>query len=226
LFQVQNKTIGFPDGPVCSIAVPENGCGGRLVLMLLPEGLEDDVASWMESAARRHGCAVAALCGMDWNNDLTPWPAPGVFKKAKPFEGRAEEFLTRLTDVYLPSIRQASGTSHATLLGISLSGLFAIWASFRTDAFDSVVSISGSLWYDGFVDWVRGRTPLAGGYFISLGDREKNSKDKRMASVQDCTEQVVKMIGTEAGSSVKYLLEENTTHFSPIIPRLDKALEI
>lgn len=202
---------------------------GRVCYILLPEGLKDDGRAWMESAAAKYGVNVVALSGMDWNDSLTPWSAAGVFRKAKPFGGNAAGFLTELGGRIFPDIEARIGLGQPAercLAGISLSGLFALWAAFSSDLFTGIASISGSLWYDGFAEWTKGRTlsPAVKRIFISLGDREKNSKDKRMATVETMTREVVDTLRTK-GATPEFLLEADTTHFSPLVPRLEKAFD-
>lgn len=196
----------------------------KVCYILLPEGLEQDAVKWIEDASVRFGCSIAIISGMDWNRDMTPWSAPGVFKKEKDFSGGAHVFLKEMIEDYMPSIEQfvKFKKPQRYVVGVSLSGLFAIWSLSRADAFAGVASISGSLWFDNFASWLS-RTPLksAARTYMSLGDKEKASKDKRMATVEEKTVEV-KSILEERGLEV--ILEMNDgTHFSPLIPRLEKA---
>lgn len=206
--------------------IARNGCG-RICYVLLPEGLHSDGLKMMEACALKYSCNIVLITGMDWNKDLTPWPAPGVFKKEKPFEGKAGDFLKELLTDYFPGIESILGLNHPEryLVGISLSGLFAIWTLFQTDEFRSIASISGSLWYDGFVDWVRTHEMKNGSaaVHLSLGDREKNSKNLRMSQVEDATATVTHML-VERGCSVDLRMIQGT-HFSPITPRLEMAFD-
>ena len=199
----------------------------RICYILLPEGLKDDGRKWMEDAAGRYGITLVAMHGMEWNDDLTPWVAEGVFRKAKPFGGRADSFLKDLLEDYFPYVESDLGIQHPQryLIGISLSGLFALWSVFKCELFCGIASISGSLWYDGFAGWAAEQTLCGKGtkLFISLGDREKRSRDRRMATVEDATIRTVEILRHD-GASVEFILEENTTHFSPIVPRLERAL--
>lgn len=200
------------------------GGNARTVYILVPRGLGEETEKWAEEAAMVQGCSIVLVRGMDWNNDLTPWPAPGVFRKAKPFEGKAEEFLGEFSGTMVPWFESQAGLDRQvrTIVGISLSGLFALWAGFRCGAFQEIAAISGSFWYDGFALWAKERTldPAVERIYISLGDREKRSKDPRMSTVEDCTTGIVSSL--EGQAQVKYVLEEDVTHFSPIIPRLER----
>lgn len=194
----------------------------RICYIILPEGLREDGLRWMQEAAQRFDISIAALRGVEWNDDLTPWPAAGVFKKAKPFAGHAAQFLPELISS-IEEFEKANDFDHPerTLIGISLSGLFALWASYSCDAFSRVCAISGSLWYDGFADWCAEHrlSPAIRQVILTLGDREKNSKDARMSQVQVLTEKIVSHI-----DCATYILEPGITHFSPILPRLDLVL--
>lgn len=164
---------------------------------------------------------------MNWNDDLTPWPAPGVFKQKKPFGGKAEDFLKVFLSEYLVDIEQSLGLVRPQryLVGISLSGLFALWTITKTDIFSGIASISGSLWYDGFASWLDNtqQKNTSARVHLSLGNREKNSKDERMRQVEKLTEQVARTLADKS-ISVDYQLVEGT-HFSPIEPRLELALK-
>lgn len=49
--------------------------------------------------------------------------------------------------------------------------------------FTSVASISGSFWYDGFVEWLKNQELHAERYFLSLGNKEVKAKNERLANV-------------------------------------------
>lgn len=204
------------------------------VYILLPRGLGDETEQWAEEVSSGNGTcrseagsiSIVLVRGMDWNNDLTPWPAPGVFRKAKPFEGRAKAFLKALTDEQVPWFESQAGLacSSRVLVGISLSGLFALWAGHMCGSFDTIAAISGSFWYDSLTEWVASHSidPAVKKFYIALGDREKTSKDPRMCKVEACTECIVSRLSEQ--TKVEYVLEKNVTHFSPIVPRLERLL--
>jgi len=201
--------------------------GNRICYIILPEGLQTDGTKMIESAAERYSCHIAVISGINWNADLTPWPAPGVFKKEKPFDGKAKGFLqSLLTDVF-PSIELSLGIHNpeAYLAGVSLSGLFAVWTLWNTQKFRGIASISGSLWYDGFTEWTRCHPLLntEAKVFLSLGDKEKDTKNPLMANVEISTSMIAEILET-SGCEVDYRIVQGT-HFSPLIPRLELALK-
>ena len=201
----------------------------KICYITLPQGIKEDLSVGLESLSKKYGVSIVVIEDVDWNDDLTPWPADGVFKKAKPFGGKAALFLDKLTHEIIPEAEKRLGIEGAerTILGVSLSGLFAVWSMFETEAFTNVISISGSLWYDGFVDWMEEQTlsPSVGKVCMLLGEKEKNAKDKRMAAVEDRTVAVANILKSRSQASVMFELVEGT-HFSTIMPRLEMAFKV
>ncbi len=197
--------------------------------MILPEGIKDDLYDGLKGLAEKYGVSIVVIEDVNWNDDMTPWPAIGVFKKAKPFGGRAASFLNKLTNEIIPNTERELGIENAerTLLGVSLSGLFAVWAAFNTDVFANIISISGSLWYDGFIEWMKEQTPSPQlkKVCMLLGEKEKNAKDKRMATVEERTLAAANLLKSKTQADVVFELVEGT-HFSPIMPRLERAFEV
>ena len=199
----------------------------KVCYLILPEGVSKDLNDDLQELAERFSLSFVMVEGADWNDDLTPWPAPGVFKKAKPFGGRASAFLAKLCNEIVPKAEGELGLTNPqrTLMGVSLSGLFAVWTAFNTDVFQNVISISGSLWYDGFAEWVKTReiSPKVENICLLLGDKEKNAKEKRMATVEEKTSEIAAMLKEKCQGKVVFELVEGT-HFSPVVPRMVKAL--
>ena len=107
----------------------------------------------------------------DWGDALTPWPAPALRPGEKDFGGRAEETLASLVE----RLDQAPGP-HA-ICGYSLGGLFALYAFVQEPRLAACACLSGSVWYEGWVDWLRENAPdCAGRYaYFSVGKKEKRA---------------------------------------------------
>ncbi len=197
--------------------------------MILPEGIREDLDVGLKELAGKYGVSIVVIPGAKWNDDLTPWPAEGVFKKAKPFGGQAASFLDKLTNEIIPEIEKTLGMvdPERTIMGVSLSGLFAVWAGINTDTFTNIISISGSLWYDGFVEWMNEHAPSSQikKVCMLLGEKEKNAKDKRMATVEEKTHAAAEILKSKSQAAVTFELVDGT-HFSPILPRLERAFEV
>ncbi len=58
-----------------------------------------------------------------------------------------------------------------------------------------------------------------------LGKKEKYAKDIRMATVEEKTIDAANIMKSKSQAAVTFELVEGT-HFSPILPRLERALEV
>ena len=138
--------------------------------------------------------ALLALPEAHWEHAFTPWRAPKLFAKGADFGGSADETLRQLTEQILPEAERELGLQPQWrgLLGYSLAGLLALYAAYRSDFFQRIASVSGSLWFDGWGDFVATHTPetLPQAVYFSLGGKEGQSRNPRMAAVQTATEAV------------------------------------
>ena len=114
---------------------------------------------------------VTSVPVADWGDALTPWSAPALRPGEKDFGGRAEKTLSSLADL----LDRTSGP-HA-ICGYSLGGLFALYAFVREPRFSACACLSGSVWYEGWVEWLRANAPdCVGRYaFFSVGKKEKRA---------------------------------------------------
>lgn len=165
---------------------------------------------------------MVVISGLDWDSDLTPWKAPGL--KTGDFAGKAQTFLDILTGDLVVSIENSLRINRPErfICGVSLSGLFALWASCKNDMFKGVASVSGSFWYDGFKEWISENRPNAEIFYLSLGEKEKESKNPRLASVDEVTKHIYGLLNT-VGADVHFEYNEGN-HFGPLIERIEKAI--
>jgi predicted alpha/beta superfamily hydrolase len=135
--------------------------------------------------------SLAACPVEDWDRELSPWPAKAVFKGGEDFGGGGDAFLERAEQAILPAVREGLGAPAAPvyLAGYSLAGLLAAYALFRLPWLTGAVCCSGSLWFPGFIEYAEAH-PLAGKperVYLSLGDKEKKSRNPVLSRVEDCT---------------------------------------
>ena len=107
----------------------------------------------------------------DWGDALTPWPAPALHPDEKDFGGQADETLASLAE----TLNGAPGP-HA-ICGYSLGGLFALYAFAREPQLAACACLSGSVWYEGWVEWLRANAPDCAGRsaYFSVGRKEKRA---------------------------------------------------
>lgn len=207
-----------------SLHLDISNCGSdKICYIILPERLKESEYEWLDAMAEKHTCNFVVISGVDWDNDLTPWPAPGI--KAGEFGGKARKLLDALKgDFFTIESSMRLNRQKRYLVGVSLSGLFALWSTAKSNLFEAVGSVSGSLWYDGFIDWLKTREEFhCERYYFSLGDKEKDGKNKRLASVEAATLEAVELLKS-AGKEVHFEYNEGN-HFGPLIERIEKAIE-
>ena len=100
---------------------------------------------------------LISIDGIDWNRDMSPWQAEKVFKGGTDFAGGADAYLKVLTVELIPEIEKALGFIPVKrgIVGYSMAGLFSVYALYKTNLFQLGASISGSLWFDGFLKYMQ-----------------------------------------------------------------------
>jgi predicted alpha/beta superfamily hydrolase len=93
--------------------------------------------------------------------EYTPWPAKALSGKFADFGGKGSEYIAFVGEELKPFIdrqyRTKPGRSDTGIIGASLGGLISMYAAYkRPDLFGKIGSISGSYWYEGFVEYMRG----------------------------------------------------------------------
>lgn len=192
-----------------------------LAYILEPEPVTDKVASVAEELS----LTLVSISGMDWNGDLSPWPAPKVFRGEEDFSGGADRFADFLEqEVFLKESTFSGRPLHRMMAGISMSGLFALYMGTKKDSLEAIASISGSLWFDGFTDFMKekGLHPAVKRVYLSLGDREKKTGNPRLARVESDT---LEMEGILKEKGVETVFQMNRgNHFVYGAERLEEAL--
>lgn len=197
----------------------------KICYVLYPLDCLDD---WIADAAKKFGVSIAVITGMAWDDDLTPWPAKGQPPGSPRFRGQASDFLSALVTGVIPAVEHKLGITPGagrTLVGVSLSGLFTLWQWMVCDTFRNIISLSGSFWYDGFVQWLKSHpVPQKTGkaYFL-LGNQEARTGVKAFQSVQTDTVEIVDYLRANGiddtfelvpGNHCQYGLERLTRAFT------------
>ena len=171
---------------------PAESAGRPLVVLCSFENDGEGIAAALRDSGAPD-CSLLTVYGLDWDRDMSPWPAPPVRKGDPPFSGGAEAFLRRLLEEILPTARARLPVppDGIFLAGYSLAGLFALWALTRCETFLRAASVSGSLWYPGAADHFRAHPPvrLPDRLYLSLGDREADTRHPLLRTVRERTEE-------------------------------------
>lgn len=219
------KTINIEN--LKCVCMPYGG-SKRVVYMIYPS-VSVFTEDWLREQAEKCSCSIVMVyVGFnDWDNLLTPWPAPGVPKSSAPFKGEATEFNNLLTERIIPEAEKALGISEIDerdMIGVSLGGLFTLWQWMQFDTFCSIGCLSGSFWYDGFLDWFEDRRvpQKPGKAFFLLGTDEPKASVKAFRIVGDNTEAIVDRLKS-AGIHVEFEWVSGD-HFANPLQRAEKAL--
>ena len=164
-------------------------CAEYLLLQMTDEHelqrMDNEVAAIAQGAA--HPFLFATVPVKNWNDELSPWEAPAVWGKES-FGCNAADTLRFLMEQVIPTLKQRFALPENVKIilgGYSLAGLFALWASTQTDLFYGVVAASPSVWFPGWMEFEQQHPIQAQHIYLSLGDKEKRTKNAVMAAVGD-----------------------------------------
>lgn len=202
----------------------------QAALLFVDGGFIDEMEPFMKELSAEAGpCLLAVYLAEDWNAEYPPWSAAGLNKKAPPFSGGAAELLRRAEGPIVDALRSTFGAAlspeRTALIGYSLGGLFALWAAGQTLSFRKFGSCSGSLWYDGWLDYARQHGPEGDArVYMSLGDKEEKARNPRMAAVGDNTRATVELYSARLKQgALCYRLQEGG-HFHNTTGRVQEAV--
>lgn len=197
------KEILKTDGRSCSVYSMEKPSA----LLIQPMG-QQEVAGMdceVELIARKCGrqFAMAAFDIVDWFAELTPWPDP-VVSKSPEVGKQADATLAYIEKQLLPCLRRRFGNLPCILGGYSLGALFALWAAYKSDIFSGVAASSPSVWIKDWLHFTAQHQMKARHVYLSLGDREKFTRNKAIAQVGSNIREYHQTLVAQLG-------EENTT---------------
>ena len=115
----------------------------------------------------------------NWNQDLSPWEASAVFGSEGFGDGAGE-----LLQFLLGQCVDRRKTYY--IGGYSLAGLFSLWAAYQTDIFAGVAAVSPSVWFPGFIEYMKEHEIKSETVYLSLGDREEKTRNSVMSQVGNC----------------------------------------
>jgi len=176
------------------------------------EGMESEVAEIRKLTDQKF--YLTALKVRKWNTDLAPWKAPAVFG--------TEEFGDGAADTLAEVLKLCIDRDKRHIIGgYSLAGLFALWAVYQTNVFAAAAAASPSVWFPGFLDYMKDRRPQTGSIYLSLGDKEEKTRNPVMAAVGTRIREVHEVL---KGQGIETALEWNPgNHFKDADIRTAKA---
>lgn len=166
------------------------------------------------------------ISGINWNDEMTPWECQPLYKGDSKCGGEADKYILELTDIIIPEIEKTINYKplYYGIVGYSLGGLFAIYSLYKTNMFERVASVSGSLWYPNILSYIKSNSMnIPKKIYLSLGDTEKNSKTEMLKVVQDNAEEIFEFYKS-LGIDIFYELN-NGGHFKDVNLRIVKGIK-
>ena len=190
--------------------------GGGIVYVIGSESNPEKLWSLAQPSA------LVAVRVKDWNRELSPWPAEKCFKGGSAFDGGADELLAKLTEELIPRAEAGRSFRWRAIAGYSLAGLFALYALSRASCFNAALSASGSLWFDGWMDYLRGHALSGKAVYLSLGGCEEHTKNARLAAVGENTRETERILRARGLNTVLEMNEGG--HFADADERIAKGV--
>lgn len=186
----------------------------------------EKMKEYMDKAAEKLSYNLIAFEPEDWNADFSPWAAPAVFGK-EDFSGKAMETGEWLTKVCIPQVEGTKKPEERVrfIAGYSLAGLFALWIFLESGLFLGAASCSGSLWYPGFLDYIRkAKMPENSIVYLSLGTKEEKTKNPVMAAVGSVTREIAELLEKKPEIADSILEWNPGGHFQEPLERTGKGI--
>ena len=170
------------------------------------------------------GCpdfTLVATSGLNWDHDMAPWDISPISAGDTPCTGGADEYLRFLLEVIVPKAEeQIRGRAlWRGLSGYSLAGLFAVYSLYQTEIFSRVASMSGSLWFPRFTEYICSHEmkQKPEHLYFSLGDVEYRTRNPYLKVVQEQTEKIESFYRNKG---IDTMFELNPgAHFKNVIQR-------
>ena len=151
---------------------------------------------------------LLAIKVQNWNHDLSPWRTPAVFGK-EDFGNGAADTLDEVLKICSDQDKAYNKT--CIIGGYSLVGLFALWAVYQTDVFQGVAAVSPSVWFPGFLDYMKVHSIQTNRVYLSLGDKEEKTRNPIMSTVGDRIREARELLNRQG---INVILEWNRgNHF-------------
>lgn len=141
----------------------------------------------------------------NWNDDLSPWPAPPVWWK-EAFAGNAQHTLTYLEFEVLAPLLKENPERKLYLGGYSLSGMFVLWAAYNMPSyFEGIAAVSPSVWFPNLVDFIKANRIKTKKVYLSIGVKEEKADNKVLAQVGGCIRAIYEHLkATDISCCLKY----------------------
>lgn len=167
---------------------------------------------------------LIVISGLEWDSDMAPWNAPAISRDDIPCTGGADKYLAIMKKIIDKVEESKPSPLWRGLGGYSLAGLFAIYSFYQSDLFSRAASASGSLWFPGFLDYIKTHDFIKKPDILSLslGDKECKARNKALKCVEKNTLDALDYY-KNLGLNCQFQMEVGN-HFSDCTGRLARAI--
>lgn len=173
---------------------------------------------------------LVIISNLNWDDEMTPWPATKLNSNSQNFKGMANDYLNELIKCIIPKIKEYTEKESIQIkeyiiAGYSLAGLFSLYCAYKTDLFSKIVSASGSLWYPNFLNFVKEKdiSKNIKKIYLSLGDKESKTKNELLKTVEKNTKEIAKIYKAKNINTIYEINEGN--HFNNPSFRIVKGIK-
>lgn len=154
-------------------------------------------------------------------DDYTPWPASALAAGYRDFGGKGNQYLAFVVNELKPHIdrqyRTCIGPEHTGIIGASLGGLISFYALYLyPEVFGKFGSISGSFWYEGFIEFMKENQLMnkKSRIYMDVGSREGLGKNNIQREMIMRTGKAYKLLLEQGlpAANCKYCVSEGDTH--------------
>ncbi len=213
-----------------AVYLPEQAASQRVPAIYLNLAKEEDWEGFLPALAREMGRRICPALLIvveptDWDFDFSPWPAPSLRPGQPPFPGGADARIRLMEERVKPAVDARyptlPGPENTGIFGYSLGGLAALYALYTSRAFGMAGCLSGSLWYEGFVDFLRARQAPAGArIYLSLGRKEERSRNPYLSRIGACYQEAHELLRRQLGEERVRLVMHDGGHATEVDRRM------
>ena len=137
--------------------------------IVLFEEVDDELLELLSSLNK--SLNIITFKDLDWYKDFSPYPSGK-------FLGQGDKTLDLVKEyLYQHSIKDYF------VVGYSLGGLLALYSLTKLDGIIGCGSVSGSLWYEFFDEFICNKNIKNKNIYISLGDKEAKTSNRLLKTV-------------------------------------------
>lgn len=206
------------DGEETKVKIYEYGNSSAANILIQPVdehdlSLIENEINEIKRLSNEDFCLVSVMIS-NWNHELSPWRAPAVFGK-EDFGDGADNTLAEIKRLCMYDDKKY------IIGGYSLAALFSLWAASQIDIFSGVAAASPSAWFPDFTDYLKNNEIMSNRVYLSIGDKEKNTKNPVMATVEDRIREIYEHLKSVGINAILELNQGN--HFKDSDIRTAKA---